>query len=109
MLSPTQREQMVNLGREARNMAWQRASQKAQIWGLAPPAGAAAVASQPVLPSSQVPVAAAPTPGGKLAIPPQQMPSWPAAPPGATHVVPGPDGKNHYTNAAGTVDLGVAK
>jgi hypothetical protein len=31
-----------------------------------------------------------------------------ASPTGATHVVPGPDGKNHYTNAAGTVDLGVA-
>jgi len=31
-----------------------------------------------------------------------------SAPPGATHIVPGPDGKNHYTNAAGTVDLGVA-
>jgi hypothetical protein len=32
-----------------------------------------------------------------------------AAPPtGATHIVPGPDGKNHYTNAQGTVDLGVA-
>lgn len=29
-------------------------------------------------------------------------------PSGATHIVPGPDGKNHYTNAAGTVDLGVA-
>ena len=29
-------------------------------------------------------------------------------PPGATHIVPGPDGKNHYTNDAGTVDLGVA-
>ena len=29
-------------------------------------------------------------------------------PPGATHVVPGPDGHNHYTNAAGTVDLGIA-
>lgn len=31
-----------------------------------------------------------------------------AAPAGATHIVPGPDGKNHYTNATGTVDLGVA-
>ena len=29
-------------------------------------------------------------------------------PAGATHIVPGPDGKNHYTNAQGTVDLGVA-
>lgn len=29
-------------------------------------------------------------------------------PPGATHIVPGRDGKNHYTNAAGTVDLGIA-
>jgi ethanolamine utilization microcompartment shell protein EutL len=29
-------------------------------------------------------------------------------PPGATHIVPGPDGKNHYTNAAGTWDGGVA-
>jgi hypothetical protein len=29
-------------------------------------------------------------------------------PTGATHIVPGPDGKKHYTNAAGTVDLGVA-
>lgn len=29
-------------------------------------------------------------------------------PAGATHIVPGPDGKNHYTNAAGTVDLGIA-
>lgn len=26
----------------------------------------------------------------------------------ATHIVPGPDGKNHYTNAQGTVDLGLA-
>jgi hypothetical protein len=32
----------------------------------------------------------------------------PALPQGATHIVPGPDGKNHYTNATGTVDLGVA-
>lgn len=31
-----------------------------------------------------------------------------APPAGATHIVPGRDGKNHYTNAAGTVDLGVA-
>jgi polyhydroxyalkanoate synthesis regulator phasin len=31
-----------------------------------------------------------------------------ARPAGATHIVPGPDGKNHYTNATGTVDLGVA-
>lgn len=31
-----------------------------------------------------------------------------APPQGATHVVPGPDGQNHYTNAAGTVDLGIA-
>lgn len=30
------------------------------------------------------------------------------APADATHVVPGPDGRNHYTNATGTVDLGVA-
>ncbi len=30
-----------------------------------------------------------------------------AAPSGATHKVPGPDGKLHYTNAQGTVDLGV--
>ncbi len=29
-------------------------------------------------------------------------------PAGATHIVPGPDGKRHYTNASGTVDLGVA-
>src|SRR5579864_1229332 len=29
-------------------------------------------------------------------------------PAGATHIVPGPDGRNHYTNAAGTVDYGVA-
>lgn len=29
-------------------------------------------------------------------------------PAGATHIVPGRDGKNHYTNAAGTVDLGIA-
>lgn len=28
-------------------------------------------------------------------------------PAGATHIVPGPDGKNHYTNEAGTVDFGV--
>lgn len=32
-----------------------------------------------------------------------------APPAGATHIVPGPDGKKHYTNAAGTVDLGVAE
>lgn len=29
-------------------------------------------------------------------------------PTGATHIVAGPDGKNHYTNANGTVDLGIA-
>jgi hypothetical protein len=29
-------------------------------------------------------------------------------PPGATHIVPGKDGRNHYTNAAGTWDGGVA-
>ena len=29
-------------------------------------------------------------------------------PTGATHIVPGPDGKNHYTNDAGTTDYGVA-
>lgn len=29
-------------------------------------------------------------------------------PAGATHIVQGPDGKNHYTNAAGTQDLGIA-
>jgi hypothetical protein len=29
-------------------------------------------------------------------------------PPGATQIVPGPDGRNHYTNDAGTVDYGVA-
>ena len=33
---------------------------------------------------------------------PAQQPS------GATHIVPGPDGKRHYTNAQGTVDLGIA-
>lgn len=33
----------------------------------------------------------------------------PSAPPaGATHIVPNKDGIKHYTNAAGTVDLGVA-
>lgn len=32
-----------------------------------------------------------------------------ASPPqGATHIVPGPDGRNHYTNEAGTADLGIA-
>ena len=35
-----------------------------------------------------------------------RTPSGP--PPAATHIVPGPDGKNHYTNAGGTVDYGVA-
>lgn len=30
------------------------------------------------------------------------------APSGATHIVPGRDGKNHYTNEQGTVDLGIA-
>ena len=29
-------------------------------------------------------------------------------PAGATHIVPGKDGRNHYTNETGTVDLGVA-
>jgi hypothetical protein len=29
-------------------------------------------------------------------------------PPGATHIVPGKDGHNHYTNATGTVDYGIA-
>ena len=33
----------------------------------------------------------------------------PAMPAGATHIVPGPDGKNHYTNINGTVDYGVAQ
>jgi hypothetical protein len=33
----------------------------------------------------------------------------PAMPVGATHIVQGPDGKNHYTNANGTVDYGVAQ
>jgi hypothetical protein len=33
----------------------------------------------------------------------------PKSPPaGATHIVPGKDGKNHYTNDAGTIDYGVA-
>lgn len=31
-----------------------------------------------------------------------------AFPQGATHIVPGPDGRNHYTNQAGTIDLGIA-
>ena len=35
-----------------------------------------------------------------------RTPSGP--PPGATHIVRGPDGKNHYTNPAGTIDYGVA-
>jgi hypothetical protein len=43
----------------------------------------------------------APTGGGTRA-------SAAKLPTGATHIVPGRDGKNHYTNAAGTVDLGVA-
>jgi hypothetical protein len=35
--------------------------------------------------------------------------STPSGPPtGATHIVPGPDGKRHYTNASGTQDYGVA-
>ena len=45
-----------------------------------------------------------PSQGGKQ--PTQQGPT--TRPPGATHIVPGPDGKNHYTNATGTVDYGVA-
>jgi hypothetical protein len=32
----------------------------------------------------------------------------PKIPTGATKIVPGPDGKNHYTNDAGTQDFGVA-
>lgn len=32
----------------------------------------------------------------------------PKLPPGATHIVPGPDGRRHYTNAQGTVDYGIA-
>lgn len=37
------------------------------------------------------------------------QPTQAAKPPaGATHIVRGPDGKNHYTNDKGTVDLGVA-
>jgi hypothetical protein len=35
-------------------------------------------------------------------------PNTSTPPKGATHVVPGPDGKNHWTNDAGTVDYGVA-
>jgi hypothetical protein len=38
--------------------------------------------------------------------PPQPQTS--GVPPGATKIVPGPDGNNHYTNDAGTVDLGIA-
>jgi hypothetical protein len=46
---------------------------------------------------------------GKPAAKSGTTPSTTAKPPeGATHKVPGPDGKMHYTNAAGTVDLGVA-
>jgi len=41
---------------------------------------------------------------GQTNFPAQQS----SPPPGATHIVPGPDGKNHYTNAQGTVDLGIA-
>src|SRR5208337_875836 len=37
-----------------------------------------------------------------------KSPAAQVTPTGATHIVPGRDGKNHYTNAAGTVDLGVA-
>jgi hypothetical protein len=37
----------------------------------------------------------------------QQQPSG-GPPAGATHIVPGRDERNHYTNAAGTVDLGIA-
>jgi hypothetical protein len=43
--------------------------------------------------------------------PPGGAPANPApvaAPAGATHIVPGPDGRNHYTNANGTADYGVA-
>jgi hypothetical protein len=42
--------------------------------------------------------------------PPNTQPSGQGQmPPGATHIVPGPDGKMHYTNAAGTKDFGVAQ
>lgn len=44
-------------------------------------------------------------------LPPKQTarPSAGQIPAGATKIVPGPDGKNHYTNDAGTVDYGVAQ
>jgi hypothetical protein len=38
-----------------------------------------------------------------------QQPKGPSIPQGATKRVPGPDGKLHYTNDAGTVDYGVAQ
>jgi hypothetical protein len=49
---------------------------------------------------------------GDMATPAQlrptpQPPTAGAAPPGATKVVPGPDGKDHWTNDEGTVDLGI--
>jgi hypothetical protein len=40
----------------------------------------------------------APSPGAPVKSPPPQ----------ATHIVPGPDGRRHYTNAQGTVDYGIA-
>jgi hypothetical protein len=41
--------------------------------------------------------------------PPAAPPAAGAPPPGATHKVPGPDGKNHWTNDQGTVDYGVVQ
>jgi len=46
---------------------------------------------------------------GKVSQPSSQPQGGQNFPPGATHIVPGPDGKNHYTNADGTKDYGVAQ
>ncbi len=75
MLSPLQRLQMLQMGEAARNLAWQAARQKAELWGLSAPPGAPALEAEPVLPSDQVLAT------GKGAPP---LPAASAAP--ATHV-----------------------
>jgi hypothetical protein len=66
----------------------------------------AAGPNRPVLRNPRIPVAPI---GGGAAAPAANVISEEAAKAkGATHIVPGPDGRNHWANAAGTVDYGIA-
>lgn len=90
-LGPDQMRQMLDLGYEARNRQWGEAQGTSQLYGIPEPPGAKAQYGK------RDPNKRIYQQGGRQ------------APSGATHIVPGPDGKNHYTNATGTVDLGVAQ